>query len=503
MNDTPHLSLPLLAAAQAQKHVTHNEALAMLDALAQIAVKGSGWTDAPAEPAPGDRYIVGAGATGAFADRDVALAWFDAGHWRFLAPRAGWLAFDEAVAALLVFDGSVWRGIEELLSLPNVFATLGIGTEPDGHNRFAAKLNAALFAALAEGEGGTGDLRMVVNKEGVGNVASFLFQASWSARAEFGLLGSDDFGLKVSADGNDWHDAFAIDRDSGAVSFPKGAQRVDIAEFTANGAWTKPDWAKLVVIEAIGGGGGGGAGACGDASADRFGGGGGAAGGVSRLTLLAAEIGSSLTITVGAGGAGAAGVFSSSALSGAAGGNGGDTSVADGATTLIVAEGGAAGRGGTGAAQAPARGGLGHQQFGNSGSSGGAGDADPGAYGPCGEGAGGGGGGGGIMTGGARGAGGEGGYGFAVGGSDRRAPGGWGASAGNGGGGGWGKSWQRGAGGGGGGGGAGAVGANGGSGGPGGGPGGGGGGGGGSRADTMQGSGGDGAPGEVRIIVCG
>ncbi len=39
MTDTPHLALPLLAAAQAQKHVTHNEALAMIDALVHLAVK--------------------------------------------------------------------------------------------------------------------------------------------------------------------------------------------------------------------------------------------------------------------------------------------------------------------------------------------------------------------------------------------------------------------------------------------------------------------------------
>ncbi len=35
---TPCLGLPLLAAAQSQKHVTHNEALTTLDALAQLAV---------------------------------------------------------------------------------------------------------------------------------------------------------------------------------------------------------------------------------------------------------------------------------------------------------------------------------------------------------------------------------------------------------------------------------------------------------------------------------
>jgi hypothetical protein len=503
MIQTTNLALPLLAAAQAQKHVTHNEAIAMLDALAQIAVKARGWTDAPADPAIGDRYIVGSDATGAFARQEDAVAWFDAGVWRFLVPQAGWLAFVEDVGSFVLFDGAAWRAIEEIISFPNEVAGLGIGTAPDSHNLLAAKLNSALFAALTDDEGGSGDLRMVLNKEAAGNVLAFLFQAGWSARAEFGLLGNDDFGLKVSPDGSAWHDAFFVDRSDGSVSFPKGAQRAEVAVFTESGSWTKPDWARIVVVEAIGGGGGGGSGACGDDTLDRYGGGGGAAGGVSRLTLLASEIGGTLTISVGAAGEGAAGVFSSVAAEGANGAKGGDTKVTDGSTVLVVAEGGDGGRAGGTAARASARGGLGHQQFGNEGGAGRAGDGDLGAYGPCGEGAGGGGGGGGIATSDARGIGGDGGYGFAVGGTSRRAPGGGGASAGNGGGGGWGKSWQRGAGGGGGGGGGGSASANGGNGGPGGGPGGGGGGGAGTRANTTQGSGGDGAPGEVRIIVCG
>jgi hypothetical protein len=38
MSETTHLLLPYLAAAQAQKHVTHNEALRLLDGLVQLAV---------------------------------------------------------------------------------------------------------------------------------------------------------------------------------------------------------------------------------------------------------------------------------------------------------------------------------------------------------------------------------------------------------------------------------------------------------------------------------
>ena len=39
MSETVHLGLPVIAAAQAQKHVTHNEALRILDALVMLSVK--------------------------------------------------------------------------------------------------------------------------------------------------------------------------------------------------------------------------------------------------------------------------------------------------------------------------------------------------------------------------------------------------------------------------------------------------------------------------------
>lgn len=38
---TPNLALPFILPAQAQKHVTHNEALQRLDALVQLVVVGN------------------------------------------------------------------------------------------------------------------------------------------------------------------------------------------------------------------------------------------------------------------------------------------------------------------------------------------------------------------------------------------------------------------------------------------------------------------------------
>jgi hypothetical protein len=111
MTTTPHLALPLIVAAQAQKHVTHNEALASLDALVQLSVKERNRTAAPASPAEGDRYLVGTGATGVFAGHADEIALFDGGAWRFLAPRAGWLAYVAAEDLFLLNDGAAWDGL--------------------------------------------------------------------------------------------------------------------------------------------------------------------------------------------------------------------------------------------------------------------------------------------------------------------------------------------------------------------------------------------------------
>ena len=70
---TTRHGLPLLQAGQAQKEVTHNEALVLLDLLAHPAVEGVLATP-PAAPTPGQGWIIGAGATGAWSGQDGALA---------------------------------------------------------------------------------------------------------------------------------------------------------------------------------------------------------------------------------------------------------------------------------------------------------------------------------------------------------------------------------------------------------------------------------------------
>lgn len=108
MDVTPNLTLPYLMAAQAQKHVTHNEAIRMLDAIVQLAVLDRSLTSPPASPADGDRYIVAAGATGGWSGKDGLVAAWQDGAWAFLTPRAGWLAWVSDETALLVHNGTAW-----------------------------------------------------------------------------------------------------------------------------------------------------------------------------------------------------------------------------------------------------------------------------------------------------------------------------------------------------------------------------------------------------------
>ena len=86
---TDRLALPLLAAAQAQKEVTHNEALMLLDATVQPVVVAVAPATVPASPSIGQCWIVGTAATGAWAGQDAALAVWTSGGWRFVAPFAG------------------------------------------------------------------------------------------------------------------------------------------------------------------------------------------------------------------------------------------------------------------------------------------------------------------------------------------------------------------------------------------------------------------------------
>ena len=108
MTNTPNLGLPYIDQNQSQKHVTHNEALKLLDAIVQISVKGRTTTAPPASPVDGERWIVPSGATGAWAGKTDNIALWKDGFWTFFAPAVGWRAFVENEGTV-VYAGGGWQ----------------------------------------------------------------------------------------------------------------------------------------------------------------------------------------------------------------------------------------------------------------------------------------------------------------------------------------------------------------------------------------------------------
>ncbi|MBR0553901.1 DUF2793 domain-containing protein [Stakelama marina] len=107
-DQTDRLALPMLRAGKAQKEVSHNEALTLLDMLVQASVEAVGVDDPPASPQPGQCWIVGAAPNGAWAAHAGALACWTPGGWRFAAGRAGMRCWSLADGFAVRFDGDGW-----------------------------------------------------------------------------------------------------------------------------------------------------------------------------------------------------------------------------------------------------------------------------------------------------------------------------------------------------------------------------------------------------------
>lgn len=89
MESTDRLSLPLLVPGQAQKELSHNEALQLLDVVVAAAVEEPARNDPPSAPNPGQCYIVGDTPSGDWSQHGGQLAAFTGAGWRFVAPAIG------------------------------------------------------------------------------------------------------------------------------------------------------------------------------------------------------------------------------------------------------------------------------------------------------------------------------------------------------------------------------------------------------------------------------
>lgn len=115
MSDTTRFSLPLLQAAQAQKHVTVNEALTRLDGLMQLRLLSISSATPPLSPQEGDAYGVAASAVNEWAGHETKIALFANNGWVFVTATLGMRAYVNDQNGWAAFNGSVWSvGLQTL-----------------------------------------------------------------------------------------------------------------------------------------------------------------------------------------------------------------------------------------------------------------------------------------------------------------------------------------------------------------------------------------------------
>ncbi|WP_374829918.1 DUF2793 domain-containing protein [Paenochrobactrum pullorum] len=224
MEQTNHLKLPYILPSQAQKHVTHNEALRILDAIVQLAVIARDYTHPDPAAEEGDRYIVPDDAGGDWALQTQKIAAFTDGSWYYFTPQTGWLCYVKNESNMLVFNGNDWQELTGSSDISSV-EMLGIHASADETNRLTVSSEATLFNHAGNGH------QLKLNKNTDADTASLLFQSNWTGHAEMGLAGSKDFSVKVGDDNGQWREAMRIDRTSGNVMigamFPSTRLHVD------------------------------------------------------------------------------------------------------------------------------------------------------------------------------------------------------------------------------------------------------------------------------------
>ena len=157
MPETPRLALPLIASGQAQKDVTHNEAVLALDRLVALVVASRSLTAPPSAPQSGTCYIVPNSGGAAWGHAAGTLLHWQGNAWLPETPRDGQIALLSDEGLMLIHRGS-WRanwpvaGLaiagRSVLAVPPVsVAAPGGGTTIDNEARATL---AALLAALQQ-----------------------------------------------------------------------------------------------------------------------------------------------------------------------------------------------------------------------------------------------------------------------------------------------------------------------------------------------------------------
>lgn len=205
------LNLPFIQPAQAQKHVTHNESLEILDTVVQLRLEAINTNDPASNPNEGDAWFVGSNPTGAWIGSEDLIATWQNNGWLFIAPVDGWMAWNADTQSFVVWQSGAWSPLAADANLQNV-SGLGINAASDATNPLTVSGAGSLF-----NHAGT-DHRLTINKATPTDTNSVVFQTGFSGRTEIGCVGTDSLSIRTSADGTTWADRLSIDQDRVSIS---------------------------------------------------------------------------------------------------------------------------------------------------------------------------------------------------------------------------------------------------------------------------------------------
>jgi len=210
-DQTEKLGLPYMLPAQAQKHITHNEGLQILDAVIQLTLQSLTVLPPPIAPKDGQAWFITPPASDTWQAHDNEIALWQSGGWKFLKPQNGWRAWIEDVSTFKIWYDGAWHSLQtQTQNLPQ----LGINSTADETNRLSLNSAASLFDHEGAGH------QVKINKQAPAHTGSIIFQTNFSGRSEIGTAGNDDFQIKVSPDGDKWQTAMQVSAYNSDVTFP-------------------------------------------------------------------------------------------------------------------------------------------------------------------------------------------------------------------------------------------------------------------------------------------
>ena len=223
MDKSENLKLPYIMPNQAQKHVTHNEAIRYLDALVQVGIISRELNSPPNNPDNGARYIVSDNARGDWAGKENQIAAFQDEAWAFYTPQDGWLVWSIPENLILVFQNNNWQPAQTDSSQNEQVDLLGINASATQDTRFGVSSNESFLT-----HEGTSH-RLSINKATAEDTGSLIFKTDWTGHAEMGLAGNNNFSIKVTSDGVNWNDGLILVGETGKVKFPAGIENPQLS----------------------------------------------------------------------------------------------------------------------------------------------------------------------------------------------------------------------------------------------------------------------------------